>query len=357
MSVVKEWFDKIGANERVEFYDFTITLLDSGRSLLETMGKVARTIEQQADKIVIGKGKLLKQAKLYRFVELGLRDGKPLHTILTGRIPDSEVMMIMAGGQGDLETGLRSAMSDAKGKAAMRKAIIAGLSYPVVLAFLVVGAISWVGTNLMPTLVMLKPVEQWAQSEQNMYWLSHNVGTWFPVAAIVLTLYVVLVNVVNYYVLGDAREKIHGIPPLNIIRKVTAATLLTTLASLLRSGATLRVGLERVQLASKSPYLISYVEQALTNIRLGLSAKGPGRALGSRLFSPDVMVKLEVFGEGKSAQFAGKLEDIAAQARQEAMNTISRVAKITSMLLMFTVAGVIGFTVLMMFSLIGSMGG
>jgi len=165
------------------------------------------------------------------------------------------------------------------------------------------------------------------------------------------------VNVVNYYVLGDAREKIHGIPPLNIIRKVTAATLLTTLASLLRSGATLRVGLERVQLASKSPYLISYVEQALTNIRLGLSAKGPGRALGSRLFSPDVMVKLEVFGEGKSAQFAGKLEDIAAQARQEAMNTISRVAKITSILLMFTAAGVIGFTVLMMFSLIGSMGG
>jgi len=39
------------------------------------------------------------------------------------------------------------------------------------------------------------------------------------------------------------------------------------------------------------------------------------------------------------------------------MNTISRVAKITSMLLMFTAAGVIGFTVLMMFSLIGSMGG
>jgi type II secretory pathway component PulF len=357
MSAIQDWLDKIGAADRIEFYDFIVTLLDSGKSLLDTMGQVASTIEKQADQIIVGKGALLKQAKLYRFVEQGLREGKALHIILAGRVPDSELMMIMAGGKGDLKQGLRSAKTDAIGKAAMRKSVISGLTYPIILAFAVVGSISWVGTNLMPTLVMLQPVERWTPAEQNLYWLSGNVGLWFPIVLAVIISYVVIMVLINKTIVGDLREKIHSIPPLNIVRRITAASMLTTLASLLRSGETLKVSLQRVQQSSGSAYMRSYVEKALTNIRIGLAAKGPGKAIGSKLFSPPVMVKLEIYGEGEIGQFATKLNDIADTAREEAMGTINRAAKITSFVLMSSAAGVIGFTVLMMFSITGSMTG
>lgn len=357
MEAIKTFFSKIGANERVEFYGFTLTLVKSGQNLQTSMSNIADILERQAGEIMFGKGRLLATAKLYRYVEERLRQGMALHEALDGRVPDSELMMLMAGSRGNLADGLEAAMLDAKASSEMKAAFAKGLMYPLGLAALVVVAMNWIGGNLLPTLIKLKPLNEWTESQQTLYWATNNVGTWLPMVLLAVIALIALIILVNKTVVGGTREKIHSIPPLNVIRKITAATYLTTLSSLVTAGETLKTALERMSASSSSDYLVHYVEQSLNNFRAGLASQGPGKALGSKLFSPWVMVKLEIYSKGGEAEFADKMLAIANDARGEAMETIGKFSKLISTGMLIVAAGVIGFTVLTMYGITGSLQG
>lgn len=352
---LKAFFSKIPAQDRVEFYGFLSTLLDSGMNLQNACGMVAETLEEQAADKLFGKGQILKSAKLYRYVEEKLRGGQSIHAALAGRVPDSEVMMLMAGDQGNLQDGLNAAAGSAASSSEMRNTFLKGLMYPVGMFLLLVIAMNWIGNNLLPTLTALVDIDQWTPNQQNLYWATQNIGTWLPIVLTVLVSLIVLVSVVNRFVVGEIREKIHAIPPLNVIRQVTAATLLTTLSSLILAGETMRGALDRMANSSSSNYLVFYIEQALNNIRAGLAAKGPGKAIASKLFTPWIVVKLELYSRGDAGAFAEKMADIAKDARTEAMKTITGFSKLLGTIMLFLVGGVIGFTVITMYSITGSM--
>lgn len=355
LDAIKGFFDKIPAAERVEFYGFISTLLDSGLNLQTACGSVAETLEAQAADRLFGKGPLLKSAKLYRFVEGQLRAGRGLHTALSGRVPDSEVMMLMAGDQGSLIDGLNAAAKSAAATAEMRATFIKGLMYPIGMFFLLVIAMNWIGNNLLPTLTALVDLEKWTPNQQKLYWATQNIGIWLPIVLTTLTAIGILVAIINKTVVGDVREKIHGIPPLNVIRQVTSATLLTTLSSLILAGETMRGALDRMSASTRSAYLSYYIDLALNNIRAGLAARGPGKALASRLFTPWIVVKLELYSRGDTGAFASKMAEIAADARAEAMKTITSFSKLLGTMMLLIVATVIGFTVITMYSITGSM--
>lgn len=352
---IRAFFNTIPASDRVEFYGFLSTLLDSGMSLQNACGLVAETLEDQAADKLFGKGQILKTAKLYRYVEERLRGGQAIHTALAGRVPDSEVMMLMAGDQGNLQDGLKAAAASSASSSEMRNTFVKGLLYPVGMFALLIVAMNWIGNNLLPTLTALVDIEKWTPNQQNLYWATQNIGTWLPIVLTIITGIILFVSAVNRFVVGDVREKIHGIPPLNVIRQVTAATFLTTLSSLILSGETMRGALERMAKSSSSAYLVFYIESALNNIRAGLAAKGPGRAIASKLFTAWIVVKLELYSRGDAGAFAEKMADIAKDARVDAMKTITGFSKLLGTIMLFLVGGVIGFTVITMYSITGSM--
>lgn len=352
---IKIFLDKVPAADRVEFYSFLSTLLDSGINLQSACGLVAETLEDQAADKLFGKGQILKSAKLYRYVEDHLRSGQALHTALASRVPDSEVMMLMAGDQGSLKDGLEAAGRSAKSSAEMIGTFLKGLMYPVGMFLLLVVAMNWIGNNLLPTLTALVELEKWTPNEQKLYWATQNIGIWLPIVLTIFAAAVGLVAVVNRLVIGDAREKIHAIPPLNVIRQVTSATMLTTLSSLILAGETMRGALDRMSESSNSNYLIHYIEQSLNNIRAGLAARGPGKAIASKLFTPWIIVKLELYSRGNADAFAEKMGEIAQDARADAMKTITGFSKLLGTAMLLLVAGVIGFTVITMYSITGSM--
>ncbi len=226
---------KIPVNERVDFYSFMVTLLaNAGGSLQEASLKVAEVLNEQANKAPLGKRKLRKAAGLYRYVASSLREGKTLHEALAGRIPDSEAMLLLAGDRGgNLKDGLNAAIGQAKSEAEMRGGtLIKGLLYPTGLFVVVVVAMNWIGNNLFPTLAMLKPVVEWTPGQQTVYWWTSNVGTWFPPMALgTLILLGVLITLANRKVIGgESRQFVDLLPPpFNVIRRITGASLLTTM--------------------------------------------------------------------------------------------------------------------------------
>ncbi len=94
-------------------------------------------------------------------------------------------------------------------------------------------------------------------------------------------------------------------------------------------------------------------------MRTGEAAKGgPGRAMGVPLFTPPwIMVKLEIYGQGSIKEFAKKMEEIAEDARNEAMRSINGLSKLLNLLMLLTVGVVIGATVVTMYSITGSLKG
>ncbi|KXS55094.1 MAG: type II secretion system protein [Marinobacter sp. T13-3] len=355
MRAIKQYFSTIPARDRVEVYGFLATLLDSGMNLQNACGLVAGTLENEAADRLLGKGQLKKSAKLYRYVEEQLRLGQPLHSALSGRVPDTEAMMLMAGDQGSLKDGLEAAARSAGSASDMRNTFIKGLLYPVGMFLLLLVSMNWIGNNLLPTLTSLIDLEDWTPNQQALYWATRNIATWLPIVVFVLSVISGLIMLINRFVIGKPREFIHGIPPLNVIRQVTAATLLTTLSSLIMAGETMRGALERMATATTSRYLEHYIELAMNNIRLGRASKGPGRAIASKLFTPWIVVKLELYSRGDAGEFAQKMADIAADARQNAIKTIMGFSKLLGTLMLLIVAGVIGFTVITMYSITASL--
>lgn len=357
MTKLKAFFEKVGAREREDFYGFLARLVDSGFDIMGASGAVADTLERQANTTIFGKGKLLAAAKLYRHVESEQRKGTPLHEALAGKIPDSEVMMLMAGAEGSIINGLNAAKKEAESSAKIKESFIKGLMYPAGVSALVIFAINWLGSNLLPTLTMLKPIEKWSSSEQDLYWITTNVAVWLPFLLIGLAGLIGGIVAINQLVVGSVRERIHSIPPFNVIRKTTAATYLSTLSSLVQAGSTMQGALNQMGNSTKSSYLRHYIDIALNNWRAGLASQGPGKAIGSPLFSPWVMVKLDIYSRGSSEAFAETMGDIANDARDEAVATIGGLSKLINTLIMIIAAGIIGFTIITMYGITGSLQG
>lgn len=347
----------IPAAKRQEFYGFLTTLVRSGGRLQDSSRKVAEILEKQAQQVLVGRFELKSSARLYRHVEREMKKGNPLSVSLRGMVPDGEIMMLVAGERGNLVDGLVAAGIEAKAKAEIKTAFIKGLAYPMgLLAFLFV-ALNWIGSNLLPTLAVLVPVERWSESQQELYWITTNVPVWAPFFVGVLAVIALVVMAVNKSLVGAPREAIQVIPPFNIIRKMTGANYLTTLSSLMTAGETLKEALRRMQANTQSKYLQHYLSEALGKERTGGGAGGPGAIVGSKLFTPWIMVKLRIYGEGSVKDFANKMLDIAADARNDAIASILGGAKLINLFVLLLLGSVIGYTAITMYSIVGTLQG
>jgi len=349
MSFMEGFSKKIPASRRVDLYGFLITLIKSGFDIQGATGEVAKTLEKQADQVILGKGELLSAAKIYRYIEQEQRQGRALHLSLAGRAPDAEVMMLMAGAEGDIINGLKAAQASAVSGVEMRKKIRKILTYPFGILMVVVFAMNWLGNNLLPVMAKLKPVSQWAPAEQTLYWATTNVGTWFPGLIFAMITIALATHTINRLVVGSVRESIHGLPPLNVIRKITAATMLSTLSSLVRAGLPVLGALLAMRDATNSTYMRYYLDYAVNNMRSGVARQGPGKAIGSKLFSPWVMVKLDIYSRASGDSFAQTMSEIAGDATTEAMSSIESLSRWINIFLMIGAAVVIGFTIITMY--------
>lgn len=357
--MIKDWISgfraKISPQDRIDLYGFLVTLIRTGYDLQSSMGEVSNTLERQIEQLRFGTGKLKKTQSLYRYLESEQRQGRSLHVSLAGRIPDAEIMMLMAGAEGDLTDGLKAASVSAANSAKMVSTIRSAVTYPLVIGAVVIFAMNWMGNNLLPVMARLKDVNQWTSGEQNLYWMTTNVGVWFPILMVALIGAYAVTTIVNLRVVGQPREAIAWLPPFNVIRRVSAATYLDTLSSLIKAGVPVKDALSTMRDRTGSPYLRHYLNQAVNNMRAGGAKAGPGKAIGSRLFSPWIMVKLDIYSRASSDQFADTMTEIAQDAIDEAIGTLGTLSKWINIALMLSAAFVIGYTIITMYGITSSL--
>src|SRR5690554_2451824 len=245
---------RISAMRRVGFYDFVISLVEGGQNIQTACAEVRKVFMEQAGDNVMQKLAFKKDIELYGMVSQGLRNGHPLYRVLEGKIPQGEGMMLLAGERGDLVKGLKAARKEALDAKEIRETLIKAIAYPIIIFIGIIALMWWLGNTLLPGFADMVPVEQWAPAQQDMFWYTTNIHVWVPIALIIIGAIIGVITAVNRLVVGTPREALHPIPPFNVIRKLTSASLLSTLANLVMAGEPIKESLERIEKASTQPY-------------------------------------------------------------------------------------------------------
>jgi len=344
------------AKERIDLYRFLSVLERSGQNHQEASLKVAETLEQEAKKSFGGRNRSLeKSARIYRQIATRIREGKPLHKSLSGLAPDAEILMIMAGEQGDLQKGLKAAEVEASAVQEMRDGLVRGMIYPGILMIFAGIAMWFVGSSLLPTIAKTVSLDDWSSSQRNFYWATTHMEVWLPIVILAIALLVWLVRLINERWVGRSREGIQWLPPFNIIRKMKAASFLTTFSSLIMAGEPLDIALNRIIKNNRSPYLAFYLREAKRRLETGEGRKGPGQIISDSLFSPWIKVRLRIYGDGGIETFAERLQEIADVSRNEALGAVRLISTIINVLLMVAVAAIIVMAVSTMYSVTGGL--
>jgi type II secretory pathway component PulF len=210
-----------------------------------------------------------------------------------------------------------------------------------------------VGTSLLPVVAQITDVSEWTDAQQSFYWISQNIIIWLPMFAVSIAGIGFAIAFVNRKVVGQPREAIQWLPPFNVIRHLTAANYLTTLSSLILAGESFKGALGKIRTNSTSNYLNYYVSSALARTRTGAVTRGPGAVIGDKLFTPWVMVKLEVFGDGDLESFTDRMAAISDEARENALNSVGGLTKLLNISMLIMAGFTVGFAVVTMYSIIG----
>lgn len=341
----------ISANRRVGFYDFVISLIEGGQNIQTASAEVRNVFLSQSEGNLLMRLQFKREIDLYGMVSQGLRNGYPLYKVLDGKVPQGEIMMLLAGERGDLIKGLKAARKEATDAQEIRQTLIKAITYPIIIFMGIIGLMWWLGNTLLPGFADMIPVREWAPAQQSMYWYTTHIHIWVPIALAIIAAIIGVVVLINRYLVGQPREYLHPLPPFNVIRKMTSASLLSTLANLIMAGEPIKESLERMQRTSRQPYLTSYLRRILTGWRSGAAAGGPGKALAVGLFTPWTLVELEIYGKGRVSDFAERMVVIADNAREDAKSAVNGLSKLINMLMMGAGGFVIAYSVITMYGI------
>lgn len=232
-------------------------------------------------------------APMYLYMLKGLESGS-LSEALKGIASNVELTMIdatQAAGDTTMADGLLF-LSETANKtdamvAMMRKAVL----YPVVLLLMFASLLTGFSVSAVPILTQLSPPSQWPPMGQGLYAVSKFITQYGVVMAVIVAL---LLSGFFYSLprwTGDLRKKLDQWLPLNLYRDYASSMLMISLASLMRSGISLRSSLERTYKHS-SPWSKWHIRQILTN--LAKPSNGTfGQAFATGLFDQEMEDRIQ----------------------------------------------------------------
>ena len=147
-----------------------------------------------------------------------VRDGKTFGDAIQGWIPESERLVIVGGEKaGNLTKAIEQSLTICKSISEIKKAIIGGLSYPIVLFVGLIAFLLLFSHEVIPEFEAIFPREHWTGAGAQMAMLSEFIQNWLFVVVIV---WFICVGVCIYSfprLIGPLRMKIEGFPTVVII--------------------------------------------------------------------------------------------------------------------------------------------
>jgi len=155
-------------------------------------------------------------------------------------------------------------------RAQLTAALRSQLALPVIVSIAVLAALLFVGYDLVPQYLRLRPLEQWQGPTRTLIVVCSFVKRWAPVLipTLVATVWIVAWTMPRWR--GPWRDRADRLPPYNVYRMFQGSTFMLILSAQMASGEPVAGSLESM-LANATPYLRERISDALRGLARGLN--------------------------------------------------------------------------------------
>jgi type II secretory pathway component PulF len=278
------WFARRELHERRAdfYYDLASTLKDRV-PLFTTLRKMESRAQQRTP----------LTAPMYLQMLKGLETGS-LSEALRGIASTTELTMIdatQAAGDATMADGLLFLSETVHKTDAMVAVMRKSVTYPVILLLMFASLLTGFSVNAVPILTQLSPASTWPPMGQALYAVSQFIthhGIWLGMGLVAF--FVGLFYSFPRWT-GRVRKVLDQFLPFNLYRDYASSMLMISLASLMRSGISLRSSLERTYKHS-SPWGKWHIRQILIN--LSKPSNGTfGQAFNTGLFDQELEDRIQ----------------------------------------------------------------
>ena len=335
------WFERkmfgFSPKQRAEFYEMLSALIADGKPLDASV----RELE------VRYKSKKRPLAGLLAAWSDSLNEGKPFAEAIRGYASETEVVIIAATEKsGDLASGFLQAASVARSGSAIRGAVAAEMTTPLIqVAALVVMLIGF-STSLAPELTRSIPMSAMDDSQRALFSMAAVVAsTWyFAVPLLLLLLGTSIWSMPRYT--GPFRKVLDHIPPWSVYRIYTSATFMIALSSLIKAGVPIESAIRFIRLQS-SPWLKEHTSVMVGRLRAGVEQ---GDAMDTGLLSNRMADMVAIYS--KTSNFDVAVSSVGKMSMDDGLANIKKqagAARLVSTVLIGVLVGWI-FTAMMSIS-------
>jgi type II secretory pathway component PulF len=200
----------------------------------------------------------------------GIRNGHRLAAAVEGWVPHDEQMLINAGEQsGRLNDALMNVSEIMVAKAKIRKALIGGLAYPVVMFMIAMGVLIMFSYKIIPEFAKVVPDEKWHGSARIMIDFANFTRDWLVVIVLLIVMLIVALFMSFPRWSNGLRIKLDRFPPYNIYRMLQGSAWTISLAALVSAGMRVEAAVQQLS-AGASDWLADRSRACLRGMRSGL---------------------------------------------------------------------------------------
>lgn len=251
-------------NARIELYETIGLLLENGVVLSKAVQDLYM-IESNN-----GKNPKALRALVLNAIRHGVSRGQGLSVALAPWVPHQEVALIKAGETtGQLARSLTECSRIIQAKQEIKKAVIGGLMYPLIISMVLVLLLYQISTKMVPQFARITPESSWTGAAWVLSQIAHFVVNWGLVSLLV---FVVFAGWVSWSMPNLYRPRfrvwLDKLPPWSIYRALHGSTFLLNISVMLRAGVRLQDVLI-IMAKTGSPWVKSRIGSALEGINSG----------------------------------------------------------------------------------------
>lgn len=268
--------------------------------------------------------------------------GRPFSQAIQGWATPIEASLIAAGEKsGDLERGLYEAAFISASISEIRSTVLGALFYPLFLLGMLGALIAIASTKLLPLLLGIVPIEQWAGVSYAYYLFIDLISTHGGLLAVGFGLLALFTAVaVPRLPRGRLRQILDGTAIFGLYRTINGAGFLLALSAQLQSKVALYTAIRKIRELS-SPWARSHCQEML--VRLGRGGN-IATALDTGYFNIDVMDM--VFAYAELASFSEAIERIAKRQVGSTLVKVKKFSAALTAIMLVCVGGMLVWTLL-----------
>lgn len=310
-AVTEKFRFKISPAMRAEFYEMMGSLIKDGKPLDAALRELH----------VRYAAKKRPMASLLGRWSASLSDGKTFAVALKGFASETEgVIMAAAEKSGDLTEGFAQAALVARSGRAIRIALTAELTTPVIQVLVLVFMLVGFSTTVAPQLTQSIPMSAMDDSQRMLFTLARAIADWWLlfVMALAAVSAAALWSMPRY--IGVVRPYLDRIPPWSIYKTYCSATFMIAMSALIKSGVPIESAIRFVKVQS-SPWLAEHLSLMVGRLRSGMEQ---GDAMDTGLLTPRMADMVAIYS--RTADFDAAVSSIGRLALDDGLANIKATA-------------------------------